>query len=100
MGRMCRGIFDGLVDWFSEPLHRPSEAQVGLCGSWQKMARVRYRSAAACRSLALGDININIVARDSYTVDKTMTELSNVWCMSQLEIGVHADPEAELPKVS
>ena len=35
-----------------------------------------YRSAAACRSLALEDINI--VARDSYTVDKTMTELSNV----------------------
>ena len=76
MDKICTGICDELVDWFSEPLHRPSEAEVGLCGSWQKMARVRYRSAAACRSLALGDINI--VARDSCTVGKTMTELSNV----------------------
>ena len=45
---MCRvytGIFDELVDWFSEPLHRPSEAEVGLCGSWQRMFRVSIRSS-------------------------------------------------------
>ena len=45
MGRMFTGICDGLVDGFSGPLHGPSEAEVGLCGSWQNMARVSYRSS-------------------------------------------------------
>ena len=45
MGRLCTGIYDGLVDWFSIPLHRPSETEVGLCGSWQKMGRVLFRSS-------------------------------------------------------
>ena len=42
---MCTGILDRLVGWLLGPLHCPSEAEVGLCGSWQKMGRVSFRSS-------------------------------------------------------
>ncbi len=52
MSKICTGVFDGLVDGFSEPLH---EAEVGLCCSWQRCSG--YRSAMT-GFLALEDIKI------------------------------------------
>ena len=63
MGRMCTGIFDGFVD--CNGFQDPSMALVRLkwgCAALGKRWPA-YRSAAACRSLAIGDINI--VAIDS-----------------------------------
>ena len=71
---MRTGICNELVDWFSEPLHRPSEAEVGLCGSWQKMARVPFRSSLPVP----GSLRYQYQYHGKGFVDRIMMGLSNV----------------------
>ena len=74
MGRICiGGVFDELVDCFSEPLYRPSEAEVGLCGSWQ---RCPGYGSVMTGSLVVGD-SISNQYRGRRFVGKMMTEQAN-----------------------